>query len=388
MSPGPDATSSAAQIAAARDDAAAAAASVRAVDRAVGEFRRGEPVLLLGSSAAALALPVETAGPASLARLSALCDAPPVIAVAPRRASRIGLSAGTGPTVVVPSVRLTADLARAFADPTGDPPPASAVRFARPGAPDGVEAAAVALAKAARLLAGAVVVPVGPPHGALASWARAEDVLAVRADDVFAYRVAAARALTRVSEARVPLEDAEEVRLVAFRPADGGLEHFAIVVGEPDASAPVLARMHSECFTGDLLGSLRCDCGPQLRGAISQAAAAGGGIVLYLAQEGRGIGLTNKLRAYRLQDAGADTVEANEALGFDPDERVYAPAAEMLRQLGVSRVRLMTNNPDKVGQLARWGIEVVERVPHVFPANGHNERYLRTKAERSGHLLF
>src|SRR5690606_3029352 len=150
---------------------------------------------------------------------------------------------------------------------------------------------------------------------------------------------------------------------------------------------PVLTRLHSECFTGDLLGSLRCDCGDQLRGAIAEIARHGSGLLLYLAQEGRGIGLVNKLRAYRLQDGGADTLEANLQLGFDADERVYLPAAEMLRRLGFQRVRLMTNNPEKVAALARCGIAVVERVPHVFPANGHNDHYLRTKATKFGHMF-
>jgi GTP cyclohydrolase II len=185
----------------------------------------------------------------------------------------------------------------------------------------------------------------------------------------------------------VPLADAEDTQIIAFRPSDGGIEHLAIVIGSPDPAAPVLIRLHSECFTGDLLGSLRCDCGDQLRGAIGEIARAGGGVLLYLAQEGRGIGLVNKLRAYQLQDSGFDTVDANEQLGFDADERVYLPAAEMLRQLRFLRVRLLTNNPEKVAALNRCGIAVIERVPHVFPANGHNERYLRTKATRSGHLL-
>jgi GTP cyclohydrolase II len=149
----------------------------------------------------------------------------------------------------------------------------------------------------------------------------------------------------------------------------------------------VLARLHSECFTGDLLASLRCDCGDQLRGAIDKIAEAGSGVLVYLAQEGRGIGLVNKLRAYQLQDDGFDTIGANEQLGFDADERVYLPAAEILRDLGYSQVRLLTNNPEKVAALARCGITVVERVPHVFPANAHNEEYLRTKATRGGHLF-
>jgi GTP cyclohydrolase II len=185
----------------------------------------------------------------------------------------------------------------------------------------------------------------------------------------------------------VPLADAENARLVAFRPRDGGGEHLAIVIGAPDPADAVLVRLHSQCFTGDLLASLRCDCGEQLRGAIAAIARAGGGVLLYLPQEGRGIGLVNKLRAYQLQDAGFDTLDANEQLGFDADERVYLPAAEMLRQLGFLQVRLLTNNPDKVAALERCGIRIVERVPHVFPANGHNERYLRTKATRSGHFL-
>jgi GTP cyclohydrolase II len=149
----------------------------------------------------------------------------------------------------------------------------------------------------------------------------------------------------------------------------------------------VLARLHSECFTGDLLGSLRCDCGQQLRGALALMAERGGGVLLYLAQEGRGIGLINKLRAYRLQDEGFDTIEANERLGFEADERLFEAAAEMLRELGYARVRLLTNNPDKVAALGRLGIEVVERVGHAFPASNHNEAYLATKRRRSGHYL-
>lgn len=146
-------------------------------------------------------------------------------------------------------------------------------------------------------------------------------------------------------------------------------------------------RIHSECFTGDLIGSLKCDCGEQLKGAIHQIGAEGSGILLYLAQEGRGIGLINKLRAYALQDQGFDTVEANQRLGFEDDERVFLAAVEMLRQLGFSKVRLLTNNPRKVSQLEEFGIEVAERVAHAFESNEHNERYLAIKAEKSGHIF-
>ena len=204
---------------------------------------------------------------------------------------------------------------------------------------------------------------------------------------VDAYRRLSAATLRPVSEARVPLADAEDVRIVSFRPADGGPDQYAILVGEPEKLAAPLTRLHSECFTGDLLGSLRCDCGDQLRGAIRRMAHEGGGVLLYLAQEGRGIGLTNKLRAYMLQDSGLDTVEANHHLGFGSDERDFSAAAEMLRQLGIERVRLLTNNPAKITQLERYGIEVAGRVAHIFGANAHNRRYLLTKAERSGHML-
>ena len=212
-------------------------------------------------------------------------------------------------------------------------------------------------------------------------------MLAVSVHEIAEYRYAAARSLEAAGEARVPLEGAENTRVIAFRPSDGGLEHLAIIIGEPDREEPVLTRLHSECFTGDLLGSLRCDCGDQLRGAIRAIAEAGAGVLLYLAQEGRGIGLVSKLRAYQLQDRGADTIDANEQLGFDADERVYLPAAEMLRRLGLRRVRLLTNNPEKVAALTRCGIVVEERVPHAFPSNVHNNFYLATKATRFGHLF-
>jgi GTP cyclohydrolase II len=234
------------------------------------------------------------------------------------------------------------------------------------------------------LLPAALVLWLVPAEAALAR--RRADFAVVDMTAVLNRR-AALTGLERVAEARVPLAAAEDARLVAFRPGDGGTEHLAILIGTPDPAKGALVRLHSECFTGDVLASLRCDCGEQLQGAIAAITAAGGGVLLYLAQEGRGIGLVNKLRAYQLQDAGFDTIDANEQLGFDADERVYLPAAEMLRQLGFGSVRLLTNNPEKVAALQRYGIAVVERIPHAFPANGHNERYLNTKATRGGHFL-
>jgi GTP cyclohydrolase II len=190
--------------------------------------------------------------------------------------------------------------------------------------------------------------------------------------------------VTLVARARLPLEDMPETQIVAFRSPDGE-EHVALVIGAFGGKPP-LVRLHSECLTGDVFGSLKCDCGPQLREALRLIAAAGGGVLLYLRQEGRGIGLANKLRAYALQDRGLDTVEANQRLGFADDERDYDHAAAMLRELGVDRVRLLTNNPAKQAGLAAAGITVVERVAHHMPANPHNADYLAVKRGKSGHL--
>jgi GTP cyclohydrolase II len=193
--------------------------------------------------------------------------------------------------------------------------------------------------------------------------------------------------MTTVARARLPLANAQDTHVLAFRPANGGRENLALIVGSPEPPGPVLVRLHSECLTGDLLGSLKCDCGDQLRGAIAAIGEAGSGILLYLAQEGRGIGLINKLRAYELQDQGFDTIEANQRLGFEADEREFAAAAEMLKYLGFAQVRLLTNNPDKVAALSKYGIEVVERVAHHFPTNPHNEAYLATKKAKAGHTF-
>ena len=189
-----------------------------------------------------------------------------------------------------------------------------------------------------------------------------------------------------VARAKLPLEDMPPTQIVAFRASDDGQEHVALVIGA-FAGKPPLVRLHSECLTGDVFGSLKCDCGPQLREALRIIGDAGGGVLLYLRQEGRGIGLVNKVRAYSLQDRGLDTVEANLRLGFADDERAYGHAAAMLAALGVDEVRLLTNNPAKVVGLEAAGVKVVERVAHRMAVNLHNADYLATKRKRSGHLL-
>ncbi|MEM0976335.1 MAG: GTP cyclohydrolase II [Pseudomonadota bacterium] len=190
-----------------------------------------------------------------------------------------------------------------------------------------------------------------------------------------------------VSAARVPLGVSRDSRVHVFRPDDGAEEHYAIEIGSPNRDDPVLTRLHSACFTGDVIGSLKCDCGPQLRHALQTMGENGSGVLLYLNQEGRGIGLANKLRAYALQDLGFDTVEANHRLGFEDDERNFRIGADILKQLGFGAVRLMTNNPTKVDRLNACGIEVVERVPLKVGQTQDNTAYLATKAAKSGHLL-
>ena len=193
------------------------------------------------------------------------------------------------------------------------------------------------------------------------------------------------------TRASLPIAREEKAEIVAFRSADDLREHVALVLGQPDSGKPPLVRLHSECLTGDIFGSLKCDCGPQLDGALAamsaQADAGGWGVLLYLRQEGRGIGLVNKLRAYRLQDQGYDTLDANRRLGLPEEARDFPLAARMLDLLGVRQIRLMTNNLEKVVALEDAGVRVTERVPHELPANPHNVRYLATKRDRAGHLL-
>ncbi len=361
---------------------------LRPVHRAMAELRRGTAVRLegeAGGEAPLLVAAAEGASASGLAELSALAAGPAVLLVsAVRAAALLGLPMPEG------------DGAVALALPGPLPDPERLRRLAEPGiapveeGPPGGEAgwrtvplpalapAALALAKLSRLLPAVVAAPAGAATGGL---------LPVVAEDVLRFPAAAASALARVAEASVPLEDAPEARLVAFRPPDGGVEHLALLIGRPEEREAPLVRLHSECFTGDFLGSLRCDCGPQLRQAIRRMAADGAGALLYLAQEGRGIGLVNKLRAYGLQDQGLDTLDANRALGWGADERSFLVAATMLEALGLRRVRLLTNNPDKVAALAACGIEVAGRLSHAIVANGVNDSYLATKARRFGHLL-
>jgi GTP cyclohydrolase II len=356
-------------------------ALLRRVDDAFAALRRGRLAAVRGEKGTILCLAAESVSADNMNDLRRRAAAQPMIALTANRAAVLRINP-TGDDVIRLAVapHFNTRLIRSLADPTHDLDNPMRGPFSRSWDPvPDTDRAAVKLCKIGQLLPAAVTLAAAPIEG--------DAIPVVSVEDVEAYDEVAAVSLHPVSSARVPLRGAESARVIAFRPEDGGVEHLAIVIGDPDPGRPVLIRIHSECFTGDLLGSLKCDCGEQLRGAIDAIAADGAGVLLYLAQEGRGIGLINKLRAYHLQDDGFDTIEANERLGFDADERLFLPAAEMLRHLGHSQVRLMTNNPDKVESLARCGVDVTERVPHEFPSNAHNELYLATKAKRSGHYL-
>jgi GTP cyclohydrolase II len=348
------------------------------VRRALDRLRRGDAIIVKAPSERRLVLAIETLADDALEMAVSATTGRLRVALTALRATALGLERVAGETAefeLAPDARL-AEI-RMFADPSvlAAQGVVAGARIARP-VTDAATSAALRLTKLSGLMPAALI---GVPADI------ADHVPSVEAELVDRFADDSAQWLTPVAEARVPLAEAEDARVIAYRPYDGGPEHLAIIVGALDPEKPVLARIHSACFTGDALSSLRCDCGEQLSTALRTMAADGGGVVVYLPQEGRGIGLVNKLRAYALQDAGLDTIDANVHLGFAPDERTYAAAGAILRQLGVSRVRLLTNNPEKLEALAQFGCAIVERVPLIAPANPHNRDYLATKRIRGAH---
>lgn len=351
--------------------------------RARADLRMGVPVVISGARDAALVAAAETLGTDRLDEMRAL-PGDLLLAITARRAETLRQPAYDGDLVRLALPReASLDWVRGMADPANDlrNPMKGPFRAMREGDP-AVARLALNLAKSARLLPAVVLGPVGNgPDFA------ARNGLTVLDAEQAAPHLADTAALQEVVAARVPLAVSEAGRVHVFRPGDGGEEHYAVEIGQPPRDKPVLARLHSACFTGDLLGSLKCDCGPQLRAALAQMGAEGAGVLLYLNQEGRGIGLANKMRAYSLQDQGFDTVEANHRLGFEDDERDFQIGARILKNLGFTAIRLMTNNPAKIDMMTRAGLTVAERVPLKVGETLENRSYLATKAKKSGHLL-
>jgi GTP cyclohydrolase II len=341
------------------------------VARAVAELVAGRPVIVSGATAARdrLVLPAETLDDAQLHALHAA--GAPVLVISARRAAVLGGAAEVCEFALPRDSSAQALID--FAAGIGAVPPAPMLRA------DHAATAAIELAKLAKLLPAVVSLPTGSA-GDLSALVR------VDSDAVLAFRAGHARSLRRVSSALVPLRRAADAELIVFRDELG--EHWSLIlVGRPDTSGAVPVRLHSACVTGDAFGSLRCDCGDQLQMALAKITALGGGALVYLAQEGCGIGLANKMRAYGLQARGLDTIDANTALGFEADERRYDAAAAMLSAVGIGRVALLTNNPAKVSALSAAGIDVRERIPLLAPVGADNRRYLEAKRRRAGHLM-
>jgi GTP cyclohydrolase II len=346
--------------------------------RARADLRMGVPVVLVDGAVRVLAMAAEVLDRDRLRDFRAIGQ--PVLALTRHRAETLKARCYDGDVARIP-VPAGADVAwiAALADPADDlRAPMKGPLDALRGGNAAPHRAAIALIKEARLLPAALVVDLG---GAAPSQLTVLDLAEA------APYLHATSPQHEVVSARLPLEVSKAGRLHIFRPEDGSEEHYAVEIGQPDRGQPVLARLHSACFTGDLLGSLKCDCGPQLRAALRQMGDEGAGVLLYLNQEGRGIGLANKMRAYSLQDQGFDTVEANHRLGFEDDERDFRIGSNILKRLGFSAVRLLTNNPAKVAMMRENGIAVPERVPLRVGHNPLNAAYLDTKAKKSGHIL-
>jgi membrane glycosyltransferase len=387
-----------------RSDAVSGAADSRSeadtgkmheIERGLFELRSGRPLLVVPAGGARgeaiLITSVEGLDACRLAELRALGSGPPRLVVTSPRARAmgvreatnggdpLGMSLGMNGETPTQLLRLSSTIGTLDTEAVD----------ARPATD--TEAAALRLIRLSGLVPAVVSVRADPDQGAeLRRSLENGAILEVHASRVQALALADATRveITHVSDARVPLEGAENARFILFREAGTLLEHVAVLIGErADWPDPVPVRLHSACLTGDLFGSLRCDCGEQLRGSLLSFASSGGGVLVYLQQEGRGIGLGNKLRAYELQEVGLDTVDADGILGFGADERRYGAAVGVLRHLGIERVKLLTNNPDKVRALESGGIRVVERVPLHGTLNDHNLRYVRAKVQRAGHWL-
>ena len=345
------------------------------VERAIAALRTGRAVTIESADPFSF-VSIETATPEVLRFLDPEAKAP--LLLSGRRAAALSLSNERDaadpakPVLVAREPWLDGDAALTLADPAQDfaRAPIGPLHPLHLDAPDAAEAA-LALARAAGLLPALWIVD--SADGA------APVPLDLLTDQELRPDV------TLLSRAKLPLDHMPDTQIFAFRGSDDGQDHVALLVGA-FGGKPALIRLHSECLTGDVFGSLKCDCGPQLKEALRLIGEAGGGVLLYLRQEGRGIGLASKLRAYALQDRGLDTVDSNLRLGFADDERDYAHAAAILRKLGIEEVRLLTNNPNKMAALEAEGIKVVERVAHHMPANPHNADYLAVKRGKSGHL--
>jgi len=350
-----------------------------AVERALAEFRAARPVAIRGAGSLRLAFPAEGLTEAQMPFWQAAGqDARLIVPGGKVRSS----SAWEAPAAAVRLKPLTLGTIEAYTRHGHEGSANGAVfHSAVLTAPDLNETASLTLANLSLLLPAVLVTDASPADIERLS------ILSAGAEDIFAFRDREAKSLKIVARTFVPLEGAGLCEFVVFRGGDGFRDQIAVIVGDPSPAHPVPVRIHSACLTGDLFGSLKCDCGEQLRGTVQAMSAQSGGIVLYLDQEGRGNGIANKIRAYGLQEQGFDTYDADELLGFGPDQRRFDFAGEMLKQLGFTSVRLMTNNPHKIAALREAGLEVVSTHRVLTRPTAHNAKYLAAKRDKGGHLL-
>ena len=361
------------------------------IERAISELRRGGKLVVSDNNLGISVLLVasELIDDATIDKLSKLALSRPSIILSENRAKAIGISEANEPySILIKNNWTTNDILSLCMPLTGHKTPK--IEGSLPESNEGIVSACLLLLRQSRLLpAGLMTIISMISIENINKWAFNNNLIHVNTSEIKSYEKESANSLVMSVKAKVPIALTENCEIIIFRPKDGGNEHFCLIFGQNRTltSDRALLRIHSQCITGDVLDSLKCDCGQQLKQSIKLMAKADEGILIYLAQEGRDIGLLNKLRAYSLQENGMDTVEANEDLGFNDDERLYYPAKEILSHLNIKNVELITNNPKKVQHLINLGINVTKRVPIKINPNKHNKKYLETKSSKSGHIL-
>ena len=366
------------------------------IERAISELRRGGNIVISDTSAGTCVLltAAELIENETIQNLSEHTKSRPSIILSANRSNAIGINVKNQPCSILIKKQWSQDDILSLCMPL--------YGFRRPTmngvileSNNSIISSCLLILRQARLLpAGLMSIISNIKIENISQWAFKNDFLHVETNDIKSYETCSADSLVMSVKAKVPIVYTDDCEIIIFRPKDGGNEHFCLLFGKtrnildtPIHKHVPLVRVHSQCITGDILESLKCDCGQQLKQSIKMMSKANEGILIYLAQEGRDIGLLNKLRAYTLQEKGMDTVEANIALGFDDDERLYYPAKQILNKLNIDNLKLITNNPKKVKNLSDLGINVKKMVPIKIEANKHNKKYLDTKSKKSGHIL-
>ena len=366
------------------------------IERAISELRRGGKIVVsdTNSGISVLLTAAELIEKDTISNLSQLTLSRPNIILSSNRAFALGLNSNEYPCSISIDKNWTLNDIMSLCMPIQNysKPLLNGVIYEKG---ENVTSISLLILRQARLLpAGLMSIISNISLEKVNEWASKNNIVYVQGNDVKSFEKNNAERLTIAVRAKVPIAETDKCEVVIFRPRDGGNEHFCLLIGKSrnildgkQSEHIPMVRVHSQCITGDILDSLKCDCGQQLKQSIKLMAKADEGILIYLAQEGRDIGLLNKLRAYSLQEQGMDTVEANLALGFNDDERLYFPVQEILKQFNIQSIKLITNNPKKIDHLTNLGIKVVERISIKIPSNKHNKKYLKTKLNKSGHIL-